>query len=71
MKLIRVIAREKIISPTGNLCNDKAFKALDGYYEQVFSVEDNYNKDLFLSKLTEEMPELNNPIFEIIEIKEN
>ncbi len=71
MKLIRVIAREKNISPTGNLCNDKALKALNGYYEQVFSVEDNYNKDLFLSKLIEEMPELNNPIFEIIEIKEN
>lgn len=69
MKTIKVIARERIIDPTTGRChNDTGLMALNGYYENVIDVEDDYNKTSLVLYLEETYPELKGRSFEIIEI---
>ena len=69
MKKIRVIARERIINPeTWRVHNDVGLMALNGYYENVFQVDDKYNETMFILELEENYPELKGQSFEIIEL---
>ncbi|NCB43532.1 MAG: hypothetical protein EOM59_13080 [Clostridia bacterium] len=69
MKKIRVIARERIINPeTWKVHNDVGLMALDGYYENVFQVDETYNKTMFILELEEKHPELKGRSFEIVEL---
>lgn len=69
MKTIKVIGRETIINPaTGNCHDDAGLRALDGYYEEVFSVEDNYDKTGFILELEKEILKLKNYNLQIEEI---
>lgn len=69
MKNIKVIARERIIDPTaGRYHDDTGLMALNGYYENVIDVEDDYNKTSLVLHLEETYPELKGRSFEIIEI---
>lgn len=69
MKRVKVIARERIINPTtGRYHDDIGLMALNGYYENVVDVEDDYNKMSLVLHLEETHPELKGRSFEIIEI---
>lgn len=69
MKKVRIIARERIIDPkTGRKHNDAGLMALNGYYEDVIDVEDDYNKTTLVLRLEEVRPEFKGCSFEIIEI---
>lgn len=69
MKKIRVIARERIINPeTRRVHNDAGLMALNGYYENVFQVDEAYNKTMFILELEEKFPELKGRSFEVIEL---
>ncbi len=68
MKNIKVIAREKIINPeTKQQYDDAGLKALDGYYEEVVSVDESYDEIAFLQEYAENHPELKERILELIE----
>ena len=44
MKLIKVIARERIIDPsTKKIHTDEGLRALDGYYEETIEVDESYD----------------------------
>lgn len=69
MKKIRVIARERIIDPkTQKVHSDAGLMALNSYYENVFEVDEAYNKTMFILSLEEKHPELKGRSFEIIEL---
>ena len=69
MKKVKIIARERIIDPaTGRRHTDAGLMALNGYYEDVIDVEDDYNKISLVLHLEEMHPELKGRLFEIIEI---
>ena len=69
MKKIRVIARERIINPeTWKVHTDAGLMALNGYYENVFEVDDAYNKIMFILELEEKHSELKGRSFEITEL---
>lgn len=69
MKKIRVIARERIINPrTGKVHTDAGLMALNGYYENLFEVDDAYNTTMFILGLEERNPELMGRAFEITEV---
>lgn len=69
MKKVRIIARERIVDPTtGRRHSDAGLMALNGYYEDVIDVEDDYNKSTLVLRLEEIRPELKGRSFEIIEI---
>jgi hypothetical protein len=69
MKKIRVIARERIINPeTRRIHNDAGLMALNGYYENVFQVDETYNETMFILELEEKYPELKGRSFQITEL---
>lgn len=69
MKRIRVIARERIIDPTTKGFHTGAgLRALNGYYEDIFEVDDNYSKTSLVLELEDRYPELRGRTFEIIEL---
>lgn len=69
MKKIKVIARERIINPAAQkIFSDAGLMALNGYYENVFEVDENYNKTTFILELEEKHPELKGRYFKIIEL---
>jgi len=69
MKKIRVIAREMIINPeTQKVHNNAGLMALNAYYENVFQVDEMYNKTMFILELEEKYPELKGRSFQIIEL---
>jgi len=69
MKKIKVIARERIINPeTWRVHNDSGLMALNGYYENVFQVDETFNQTMFILELEEKFPELKGRSFEIIEL---
>lgn len=69
MKKIRVIARERIINPeTRRVHNDAGLMALNGYYENVFQVDETYNETKFILELEEKYPELKGRSFQITEL---
>lgn len=69
MKRIRVIARERIINPsTMRIHTDAGLMALNGYWENVYEVEDDYSQTSFIDDLEGKNPELCGRDFQIIEI---
>lgn len=69
MKKIKVIARARIIDPkTKKYHDDVGLCALNGYYENVFMVQDDFDEIMFILALEEEFPELKNRSFYIEEI---
>lgn len=68
-KKIRVIAREQIIDcKTGSVLDDTGLMALNGYYENVFEVDDKYDVQMFILELEEKHPELKGRTFNIIKL---
>lgn len=69
MKRIRVIARERIINPsTMRIHTDAGLMALNGYWENVYEVEDDYSQTSFIDDLEGKNPELCGRDFQIIEL---
>ena len=69
MKRIRVIARERIINPsTMRIHTDAGLMALNGYWESVYEVEDDYSQTSFIDDLEGKNPELCGRDFQIIEL---
>ena len=69
MKRIRVIARERIIDPsTMRIHTDAGLMALNGYWENVYEVDDDYSKTSFILDLEDKVPELRGRNFQIIEL---
>ncbi len=50
------------------LHNDTGLIALNGYWENVYEVDDNYSKTSFILDLEESIPELRGRTFQIIEL---
>lgn len=69
MKRIRVIARERIINPsTMRIHTDAGLMALNGYWENIYEVEDDYSQTSFIDDLEGKNPELCGRDFQIIEL---
>lgn len=69
VKNIKVIAREKIINPeTKQQYDDAGLKALDGYHEDVISVDEPYDGTAYLQEYVENHPELKGWSFEFAEL---
>lgn len=69
MKKICIVAKERIINPsTGKIHSDDGLRALDGYFEDVIEVDDNYNEISLLLQYEEEHPEIKGWNFQITEI---
>lgn len=66
MKKIKVIARANILSKTGEIHSDEGLRALDGYFEDTLSVEDNYDIPALVEQYEEKYPKIQGWDFEII-----
>ena len=70
MKKVRVIARQNIIAPrTKKRHTDFGLMALDGYFEDVLTVEDDYDRTLLIIELGEKYPKMRGWLFEINEVQ--
>lgn len=65
MRKIKVIARANIISKTGEIHSDEGLRALDGYFEDTLSVEDNYDIKSLVDLYEEKYPKIQGWDFEI------
>lgn len=67
MKRICIIARQRIIDPrTKKIHNDDGLRALNGYYEDVVSVEEPFDEVSFILAYEEEHPDLKGWNFQIL-----
>ena len=70
MKKINIIARQRIIDPyTRKVHNDDGLRALNGYFEDVVTVDEPFDEITFVLKYEETHPELKGWNFQIAEIK--
>ena len=70
MKKIRIIAREKIFNPnTGKRHSDEGLRALNGYFEDIVELNDNYDKISLILKYEEMYPRISGWDFQIEEIE--
>ena len=70
MKKYRIIARQRIIDPkTKRVHDDFGLMALNGYYEDVVTVEEPFDETSFILQFEEEHPELRGWDFQLSEIK--
>jgi len=69
MKKYRIIARQRIIDPyTKRMHDDKGLMALNGYFEDVITVEDELDRVMFILQFEEVHPEFKGWNWEITEI---
>lgn len=69
MKKIRIIARQRIINPhTMKVHDDNGLRALNGYYEDVITVEVPFYETSFVLQFEEAHPELKGWNFQLVEI---
>lgn len=69
MKKIRIIARQRIINPhTMKVHDDNGLRALNGYYEDVITVEVPFDETSFVLQFEEAHPELKGWNFQLVEI---
>lgn len=70
MKRMAVIARQRIIDPkTMKIHTDEGLRALNGYYEDVVTVEEPFDETSFILQFEEEHPELRGWNFQLSKIK--
>ena len=69
MKKICIIARQRIINPhTMKVHDDNGLRALNGYYEDVITVEAPFDETSFVLQFEEAHPELKGWNFQLVEI---
>ena len=69
MKKIKMVARAMIINPeTNRIYTDEGLRALDGYFEDIVEVEDDYDASELVSSYEELYPELAGRDFQIIDV---
>ena len=69
MKKIRIIARQRIINPhTMKVHDDNGLRALNGYYEDVITVEVPFDETSFVLQFEEAHPEIKGWNFQLVEI---
>ena len=69
MKKIKIIAREMIINPTtGKVHPDEGLRALNGYFEDIKEVAENYDKISLILQYEEQYPEIKGWNFQITEV---
>ena len=68
-KRIGIIAREPIKDfSTGRRHTDAVLRMLDGYWENIYEVNENYDSALFIEALKKRFPEMRNWEFETVDL---
>lgn len=68
-KRIGIIAREPIKDfSTGRRHTDAVLRMLDGYWENVYEVDDNCTSDMLIKELKKRFPEMRNWEFETVDL---
>jgi len=69
MKKIKIIAREMIINPTtGRVHSDDGLRVLNGYFEDIKEVAENYDKLSLILQYEEQYPGIKGRNFQITEV---